>query len=360
MDGCPPALISEFQGEKPGAKEGGEDNDGENGGGDAPAPTVNINDPKFEKYHKMKKIGMPLVSILNKMRYFVCLYKNMYLEMDGFSSNEIDAFEGKTPVAKSSTKSGEKKDKKQLYLEKCEKLGIPARPYVEPKLPEKLKKIHWTVVPLESVKKTIWEDLAKTGETVILSQAFELHFQIRQKKPRMVTRNRGESAIGQAQKPKQVKQQQYIHIYIYLFKITFIPMKKDQSIQIGLRKLGLSNEEIYNAIYYMQEQVLDEEKLGTIFDLLPNAEEVTLTEGKADEAGNDCEFFGPSELFWLEMSAIPEVRKQVEAWLFTKTFAELCKDRLYQVNLLKRACEAIRNSQGLRCYLNLILTMGNL
>ena len=78
MDGCHPALVSEFKGEEitidslKTKKTNNEEKEEEF------IPQIDLKDPKFAKYLKMKKIGMPLASILNKMR------------LDGFSKDEID------------------------------------------------------------------------------------------------------------------------------------------------------------------------------------------------------------------------------------------------------------------------------
>eukprot|EP01084_Bolivina_argentea_P301500 520172_1 len=81
MDQCTPDLIAEFKGEK--VDNASSDDEGSSGSDetDDDAPVIDVNDKRFDKYKKMKKIGMPQASIINKMR------------MDGFAKEDINAFE---------------------------------------------------------------------------------------------------------------------------------------------------------------------------------------------------------------------------------------------------------------------------
>ena len=144
------------------------------------------------------------------------------------------------------------------------------------------------------------------------------------------------------------------------YRITWIHGKRDQNIQIGLKSMGLDNMQIYDAIVDMDDTKMTLPRLETIFELTPDVDEQRKAEEKIDALGDDVEYCGPSEMFHIEMSPIPEVRTQITKWLFSRTFKEIYMDRLQQVTNIINACFAIKQSKGLKCYLRIMLKMGNL
>merc|ERR1712113_1060443 len=101
-------------------------------------------------------------------------------------------------------------------------------------------------------------------------------------------------------------------------------------------------------------------RLETIYDLTPSVDEQRKAEEKIEMLGDDVELCGPSEQFHIELSTIPEVKRQVTKWLFCKTFKELYMDRLHGVTNIIKGSNAIKESKGLQTYLRIMLRMGNL
>ena len=132
MDGMSKEDIAIFTGE--GTAESA------SGGGS----NVNLNDPKFSKYHRMIKLKMPMKSILNRMK------------MDGLSQEERDAFSGKTGGSGTAKK---KKSKQDELRELAQSMGLRPVSEVMPSRVPKMKRMHWTVVELSAIRKTFWWEI---------------------------------------------------------------------------------------------------------------------------------------------------------------------------------------------------------
>eukprot|EP01083_Nonionella_stella_P009138 26450_1 len=344
MDQCSDALIAEFKGETI------EDDEGSN---------IDLSADKFSKYKKLKKIAMPSASIINRMR------------MDGLSKDEIDAFEhqileGNTPSKRKAKKIDKKEQMRQLAVE----MGLKPKIEVKPKRVKKLKRIHWKVIELKDIKGTIWERFGKkhTDQEIGIGAKFELQFQIRQKKPKQATLRRtrvaglpnfGRHPMNNEQKERKSKKK----------KIQWLDAKRDQMIQIGLKKVGLSNDTIYDAVMDMDDSVMSVDVMETFYELLPSKEEQAKTEEKIDQIMNENKdnededpllACGPAEMFFVEISAVPEVKEQVAKWLFCRTFKEIWSHRMQQATLMMRAGQAIKTSTSLKEYLRILLAIGNL
>merc|ERR1712228_1148895 len=129
----------------------------------ADGPKINIADEKYNKYRRMQKLRMPIKSIINKMK------------LDGCSQAEMDAFSGK---------------KKQLDDLRALAATLGLNPISEslPSKVAKMKRIHWEIIELSAIRKTFWWEINqndKMEEHINLGGKFELDFQVRARKPRL-------------------------------------------------------------------------------------------------------------------------------------------------------------------------------
>ena len=97
-------------------------------------------------------------------------------------------------------------------------------------------------------------------------------------------------------------------------------------------------EQICDAFIAMDDSAMTLDRLETLLDLTPNLEEQEKAEQRSKTLNDsDIDHLGPSELFHVEVSVVPEVRKQITKWLFTKTFKELYTHRLQQTTKMVQA-----------------------
>ena len=275
------------------------------------------------------------------------------MRMDGMSQEDIDEFSGKS---KGATTESEQESMMELAME----MGFIPKQLVAPQRVQRLKRIHWKTIELKEIKGTVWERMAKQYDDaeVGVDAKFELQFQVRSRKPPKYAARRklihGTNGHG---KPSGLKRA----------KIKWLSAKRDQMIQIGLRKVGLKYGQIHDAMAAMDEKVLSVNVLETLLDLLPSQEEQAKTVKKMEEIEKEdvlneglIETCGPSEMFFVEMSAIPEVKMQVTLWLFCRTFREIYTHRMQQTTTMLRAAKKIKLSKALHEYLRILLAVGNL
>jgi len=336
MDGMSAQEIEEYTGEKV----GGDDSDSKPKKG----PKVNVSGEKYDKYRRMQKLKMPMKTIVNRMK------------LDGCSQAEMDSFSGKETSSQSA--AAKKKSKLDEMRQLAATMGLNPMSEVLPSKVAKMKRIHWDIVELSALRKTFWWDINQNmsfPQHIDLGGKFELDFQVRQRKPRLVSNKAkimgGLDAIGGGSGGSKRKKGD---------RITWIGAKRDQSIQIALKRIGLPNEVIYDAIVDINEEIMSLDLLEVVWDIAPTSDEQALAEAKVDEIGDDMEFVGVSEMFHIEMSTIPEVKQQLSKWLFARTFREVYMDRLGQVNTMQKCANSIRHSLALQTYFRLVLSMGNL
>ena len=181
--------------------------------------TIDLSDPKFEKYHRMKKIKMPMMTILNKMK------------MDGLSQLEMDVFCGK-PIEPTKVETDPLKIASQL--------GLPQKPTI-PKPRQQMKRIHWEPVELDKIKSSIWSKVNQEWLDYDARQ-FELKFQVRRNKPKL---NKHELKHGVGAEKKHDENE----------KVTFVNPKRSQQVQIGLKSFHMTNEQLRSAILTFDETV---------------------------------------------------------------------------------------------------------
>merc|ERR1711972_581151 len=152
------------------------------------------------------------------------------------SQRDIDAFTGKQ------SQSTPKMDKETKRKELAIAMGLKPKHARIPQRVEKLKRIHWKVIDLKDIKGTFWEHINQRfndDEEMKLGPKFELSFQIRARKPRLPphTSRRQLSTMGGLANILNGKKEKKD-------RITWIGGKRDQNIQIGLKTIGLSVEQI--------------------------------------------------------------------------------------------------------------------
>jgi len=276
------------------------------------------------------EFGTPMMAIVHKMR------------LDGCSEALIATFKGEKPAQ---SKESAAESQRALALE----MGLKPKEPLKPQRVARLKRMHWKVVGLQSVKGTVWERLAKqhSDTEVPIDAKFELQFQVRSRKPNKLTLN-ATARMTAEHSAKGHKR-----------KVKWLAPKRDQMIQIGLHQIGLTNDALRRGLSEMDSAVLCESRLSTLYDLLPKGDEQRKWEEKTC-ADDELAMLGVSELFLLSMGRIPLVAEQTSAWLFALTFKEVYTHRQQQIALMLRASKKIKISKALHGYLRVLLAVGNL
>ena len=188
-------------------------------------PQIDLNDPKFAKYNRMKKLRMPMKTITNKMK------------LDGLSQLEMDVFSGKAS----------NKPKETDPLKIAESLGLPKKPTI-PKPVNQMKRVHWSPVELPKIKTSIWSHIDHQWfdyDPIM----FELNFQTRKRKEKVkieALKGKASGAGSQVSQDDSKKEEE---------NVNFVDAKRSQMVQIGLKSFNMTNEQLRDTILTLDEEV---------------------------------------------------------------------------------------------------------
>ena len=160
----------------------------------------------MKKYERMKKMGLPMNSIINKMR------------MDGCDSKAIESFGGK-----SAKKAKPSSDEKQI---------MPS----DSKPSKKMKPFHWAKITQHQATTTIWKDAEK--------QVPQLCKQINFQQLDIMFNKEAEAKAKEKEKTAKKKRENQL-----------IDPKRAQNVMIGLAQIKMSEDDLLDAILKMDDKV---------------------------------------------------------------------------------------------------------
>ena len=202
-----------------------------------------------------------------------------------------------------------------------------------------MKRLHWDPTNLKLVKGSIWEDLDES-QIRYDKKHFELHFQVRQRKP----------VDEQKQAPK-------IEAGTI---ITFVSKKRTQAVLIGLKNLNLDNEQLRRVLHNMDEKVMNVDTLSKLLEMAPTMDEQTEAEKKIMQEGTRrVKDYGTVEQFFFTLCDFYNLHQRLKLWMFKQNFHEICDSLLDQYKTIGKACDKIRNNKNLKLLLTIIMAFGN-
>ena len=116
-----------------------------------------------------------------------------------------------------------------------DELGLQAKKKIKVSANIKMKRLHWDPVTVTRVPNSIWEDLDESRIRYDLKK-FELNFQVRERK----------QVVTDASKVANINSNE---------KRLYVPKKRAQQVMIGIRGLGLSNDQLRAVLHNMDEKV---------------------------------------------------------------------------------------------------------
>jgi len=321
------------------------------------------NDPVFEKYFKMLKMGLPLQVVKHA------------LTRDGFDAEIMDGDHNK-PAGLMPEPDGIplKDDPHYTKYFKMFKMGLPmgavknamARDGEDPsvmdgdhnapaqggskqqtKKAEPLPKdkfrrtrVHWDT--LEKVKATsIWAMVNEDPDIEIDESEFAELFQ---------------AEVGQtiAIDPSSSKKSNAVKV---------IDPKRANNGGIVLARLKITYEEMAVAIDTINDKVMNIEQVQGILEYIPTKDEkhalrkyMTLSDKDSADAFDDlCE----CEKFMVAMMTVKHSKEKVRALLFKLQFRQCVNDLESDVSLVEKACDELKESVRLRKILGIVLNIGN-
>ena len=271
-------------------------------------------DPKYAKYFKMLKMGLPMGAVKNAM------------ERDGENPSVIDG-DHNLPAASSNSK------------QKGSKSSTPL-----PKDKYRRTRLHWDT--LRQVRSTsVWAQINQDPDVEqieIDENEFAELFQ---------------SELGSRDITKDTDSSKKRNA------VKVIDPKRANNGGIILARLKITYEEMAVAIDRIDETAMSLEQMQGIIEYIPNKEEkialrkyMTSSDKDSVDAFDElCE----CEKFMVAMMTVKHSKEKVRAILFKQQFKQ-CMDELGQdVRLVEKSCEELRSSERLRKLLGIVLNIGN-
>ncbi|KAG3031149.1 hypothetical protein JG687_00001540 [Phytophthora cactorum] len=324
------------------------------GGATAPATASNQvmtvkEDPAYEKFFKLMKMGMPAEQVKMKM------------SAAGLNGDLLDTPDAPSPNQKAGTSSGGllaglpppkeavKVDPSALQASLASKLNTkpaPKKPE-EPQLPKKetvkpnveLRPLFWTRVPVNVVSSTVWMKLNDSHAELDVE---EMEWMFR-KNPVDASKKLDEKKKEAEKVPAQPKE------------VLLFDPKRQQNVSIAIARFKMSSEDIKNAIYALDGQTLGSEVLNVLISISPTLEEIDMLKNY----DGDVKLLGNVEKFFLDLLTIPRYTQRIKCFRYKLQFENRILETQAQLDTLVAATDQVTESDKFRRVLEHILAIGN-
>lgn len=269
-------------------------------------------DPQYTKYFKMLKIGLPMEAVKHSM------------ERDGLDSTVMDQDHNLPAATGKKSNSDEPKEKDS----------------------HRRARLHWNTLR-KVTSNSLWAQIDQDDSLNIEidEQEFQTLFQAEKTEAR---------AAASTTFSTQLRRTSAVRV---------IDAKRANNGGIILARLKMSHDDMADAVDRIDEQALTAEQIEHIIEYLPTKEEGKALEAYMLEGGQDAaeKFDGlcECEKFMVSMMTVKHAKRKVSALLFKLQF-ESCITEIQQEALaIEKACEELSNSVRLRQLLGIVLTFGN-
>lgn len=321
------------------------------GGGTSQVMTVK-EDPDYEKFFKLIKMGMPAEQVKMKM------------SASGLNADLLDTPDAPSPNQKAGAAKGGagggvlaglpppteavKVDPSALKASLASKLQrTGSKKPEEPQLPKKesvkpnveLRPLFWTRVPVNVVSSTLWMKLNDANGSFDVDE-MEWMFRknpVDNKKP---DDQKKKDAAKEAAQPQTV---------------LLLDPKRQQNVSIAIARFRMSATDIKNAIYALDGSKLTSEILNVLISISPTLEEQDLMKNY----DGDEKLLGNVEKFFLELLTIPRYTQRIKCFRYKLQFENRILETQAQLDTLVAATDQVSESDKFRRVLENVLKIGN-
>lgn len=273
--------------------------------------------PDMKKYERMKKMGLPMNSILNRMR------------MDGVSDSEIEAFGGGAAA-------------KKTVVEEVQIMPAQVQQRMKQMESEqkRMKPFHWAKINSHQANdKTLWKDASKQLPALCQNIDFARLEDLFSRETEAASQKK-----NGANKRKQNNK--------------LIDPKRDQNVMIGLRNMGMSQDDLLDAILQMDDKKLSTEKLRKLLPYVPSDGELQMVRDYVKNGGNVNEL-GAAEQFFVKMMDMVGIRERVKLWIFKSEFPSILQSVQSRIALVAESIRELKTNARLQKVLLTVLAVGN-
>lgn len=307
-------------------------------------------DPVYEKFFKLLKMGMPAEQVKMKMA------------ASGLNVDLLDTPDAPSPNQKAGVSGGGggmlaglpppkeavKVDPAALKASLATKMQrtSSAKKPEEPLLPKKeavkpnveLRPLFWTRVPVNVVSSTLWMKLDDGNGNFDVD---EMEWMFR-KNPVDNKKDEQKKKDG----AKEAAQPQ---------TVLLLDPKRQQNVSIAIARFRMSAADIKSAIYALDGSKLTSEILNVLISISPTLEEQDLLKNY----DGDEKLLGNVEKFFLELLTIPRYTQRIKCFRYKLQFENRILETQAQLDTLVAATDQVSESDKFRRVLENVLAIGN-
>nr|CCA17110.1 forminhomology 2 domaincontaining protein putative [Albugo laibachii Nc14] len=296
----------------------------------APETTEIPCDPDYAKFFKLLKLGMPIEQV------------KMKVSAAGLNPAILDS-EQSAKASKNHTNAGISNGE---IASKIATSAAPISTVIEPQLPRKedvkphveMRSLFWSRVPVNVVSSTVWVKLNDANVTLDLTE-MEWMF-----------RKNAVDTIKKEDDTKKKKETTSIPQQVLL-----LDPKRQQNVAIAIARIKMSPTDIKNAILNIDTTLINSETLNVLIQIAPTLEEQDLLKNY----NGDQALLGTQEKFFLEMMSIPRYTQRIKCMRFHLSFEDRVLETQAQLDILSAATDELIESRNFRKVLEHILAIGN-
>ena len=312
-----------------------------------PTESTMIPDPKYEKYFKMKKVGIPLPAIKNK------------ISLEGLDPSIIDM--DSCPLVPQSNQSSESSQPPPTIPSNLPKNNpqptpinsndTPSQPTQNPPetpsftLPPKekvhvdvkLRALYWNPVKPQTIKEnSLWLKMNDKDVDIEMKNLVQCFSSEKSKESKPI-----ESQHKETEEKKQV--------------IVLTSEKRQRNVGIVLNRFKLSNQEIEDYIYRHDMTFFTSDVLESFRSILPTTEEVPALMAYQ----GDLQRLSEVDQFLYAMAHIPNVNNRIKSMSIQANWEANTEEISIKLNSIINVLKQIETNQKLLDLLTYVLAVGN-
>merc|ERR1719204_1835628 len=164
-----------------------------------------------------------------------------------------------------------------------------------------MKAFHWAKINSHQANdKTLWKDAAQSLPALCQKIEFARLEELFGKE--------AEAAAQKKQSASKVKANTQL-----------VDPKRQQNVMIGLGSMGMSQDDLLDAILKMDDKKLSVEKLRKLLPYVPSDGELQMVRDYVKNGGNVNDL-GQAEQFFVKMMDMVGIRERVKLWIFKSEF----------------------------------------
>ena len=191
---------------------------------------------------------------------------------------------------------------------------------------KKLKPFHWSKLTQKQAEATIFKNVDKKIKTYnIKYQKLELLF---------------ENIIIKKDdnKQKQIETKQ---------NTALIDPKRAQNVEIGLKRIKISHDQILEAILKLDDSVLPPDRVKNLIPYVPNDNELEQVRDYVKQ-GNNIAKLTEVEQFFVKLMDLSQIKERLKLWLFKSQFPSIIENVESRINAIDTTMEKLRKNKKLK------------